>query len=129
MADHGTYAGWNQHKKHHTTVCQPCRDARNAYYRVWWDKIGRSKRQKYLGRRVRLPYDGMTNPIQRYNKGGPVAVEKWGKVPYQEQLLNEAVEQYWQVRSGRIGGNSTALQGEVSPAQVGNHGNTSALLS
>ena len=29
----GTLAGHKQHRKFDTTVCQPCRDAFNAYYR------------------------------------------------------------------------------------------------
>lgn len=37
----GTYTGWNHHKKHKETVCQPCQDAATAYMRSWRFRTGR----------------------------------------------------------------------------------------
>jgi hypothetical protein len=31
MAQHGTYAGWNQHQKEQTEICLACREASRQY--------------------------------------------------------------------------------------------------
>lgn len=33
--DHGTYRGFNAHKRRSEHPCQPCRDASNEYHRNW----------------------------------------------------------------------------------------------
>jgi hypothetical protein len=42
---HGTYAGWNAHKRRGIPMCQPCRDAAAAYKKRWLD-AAKGRREK-----------------------------------------------------------------------------------
>jgi hypothetical protein len=39
----GTYAGWNQHKRHGTKPCEDCDSAQAVYIREWRVRTGATK--------------------------------------------------------------------------------------
>ncbi len=51
---HGTYGGYQQHKKYGTEPCAACRTANSAYQRDWRRKKGETERVLVDVRIVRL---------------------------------------------------------------------------
>lgn len=53
MAEHGTYAGYQQHRSAGTRPCAECRLAQNAYMRGWRAARRAGKSPRFSGQ---LPY-------------------------------------------------------------------------
>ena len=41
--DHGTYRGWNAHRRRGETPCQECKSAQARYNRDWRARTGRTR--------------------------------------------------------------------------------------
>lgn len=48
MAEHGTYARWNKHKRHGQQPCPACTEAQKRYVHEWRIRTGRVKTPRYL---------------------------------------------------------------------------------